>query len=85
MEQVQKSEQITRYEKIRKNDDEIVDLRTAVRKSAESKLNHGVIDTNNLLEEITRENNAKTNRSVHEIEQLKAIYEIKNINNDDSN
>lgn len=85
MEQVQKSEQITRYEKIRKNDDEIVDLRTAVRKSAESKLNHGVIDTNNLLEEITRENNAKTNRSVHEIEQLKAIYEMKNINNDDSN
>lgn len=81
LEQTRKSEQINRLAQLRKSDDEIVNLRTAVRKAAEAKLEHGVIDTNNLLEEITRENNAKTNRSIHEIEQLKAIYELKNITN----
>lgn len=81
LEQTRKSEQINRLAQLRKSDDEIVTLRTAVRKAAEAKLEHGIIDTNNLLEEITRENNAKTNRSIHEIEQLKAIYELKNITN----
>ena len=81
LEQTRKSEQINRLAQLRKSDDEIVTLRTAVRKAAEAKLEHGIIDTNNLLEEITHENNAKTNRSIHEIEQLKAIYELKNITN----
>lgn len=81
LEQTRKSEQINRLAQLRKSDDEIVTLRTAVRKAAEAKLEHGIIDTNNLLEEITRENNAKTNRSIHEIEQLKAIYELKNVTN----
>ncbi|MDD7461886.1 MAG: TolC family protein [Prevotellaceae bacterium] len=81
LEQTLKSEQINRLAQLRKSDDEIVTLRTAVRKAAEAKLEHGIIDTNNLLEEITRENNAKTNRSIHEIEQLKAIYELKNVTN----
>lgn len=81
LEQTRKSEQINRLAQLRKSDEEIVNLRTAVRKAAEAKLEHGIIDTNNLLEEITRENNAKTNRSIHEIEQLKAIYELKNVTN----
>lgn len=68
---------VERYRKIMTDDDEIIRLRTSVRKAAEAKLTHGIIDVNGLLQEITRENNARTQQSVHEIEMLKAIYELK--------
>ncbi|RHK30453.1 hypothetical protein DW069_23090 [Bacteroides thetaiotaomicron] len=58
-------------------DNEIISLRTSVRQAAEAKLEHGVIDVNNLLQEITRENQARTEQSSHEIEMLKHIYELK--------
>ena len=67
---------IERYQKIMADDEDIIRLRTAVRKAAEAKLSHGIIDVNGLLQEITRENNARTQQSVHEIEMLKAIYEL---------
>lgn len=66
-----------RYRKIMADDDEIIQLRTSVRQAAEAKLSHGIIDVNGLLQEITRENTARTQQSVHEIEMLKAIYELK--------
>ena len=40
-------------------DKEIIALRTNVRKAAESKLLHGIIDVNSLLREINNENAAK--------------------------
>ena len=48
-----------------------------MRQSAESKLTHGIIDTNNLLQEITRENQAKNDRSTHEVQMLKETYDLK--------
>lgn len=68
---------ILRYKEVMKEDHEIIALRTSVRKSAESKLEHGIIDVNNLLQEITKENEAKTLLSTHEIEMLKHIYELR--------
>lgn len=68
---------VERYRKIMTDDDEIIQLRTSVRLAAEAKLSHGIIDVNGLLQEITRENTARTQQSVHEIEMLKAIYELK--------
>ena len=68
---------VERYRKIMADDDEIIQLRTSVRLAAEAKLSHGIIDVNGLLQEITRENTARTQQSVHEIEMLKAIYELK--------
>lgn len=68
---------VERYRKIIADDDEIIQLRTSVRQAAEAKLSHGIIDVNGLLQEITRENTARTQQSVHEIEMLKAIYELK--------
>ncbi len=59
-------------------DDNIIALRTSVRQAAESKLEQGIIDVNNLLQEITRENQARIDRSSHEVEMLKNIYELKN-------
>lgn len=69
---------IEMYRKMMSEDDEIINLRTAIRQSAEAKLEHGTIDVNDLLQEITRENNARIDMSTHEIEMLKSIYELRN-------
>lgn len=77
MEQIQQTDEINKYRKMIDEDREIVDLRTKVRKSHESKLRHGIINVNDLLQEITRESNAKTELSIHEVEMLKAMYDLK--------
>ena len=77
LEQIQQNENIERYQKLMANDGEIISLRQAVRKAAESKLAHGIIDVNDLLREINQENAACVLQSVHEIELLKEIYDNK--------
>lgn len=78
LQSTQEATTIEQYRKMMTEDDDIIDLRTSVRQAAESKLEHGVIDVNNLLQEITRENQARIDRSSHEVEMLKNIYELKN-------
>lgn len=68
---------IERYQKLLKEDEEIIRLRTFVRQSAETRLEHGVIDVNDLLQEITREHQAQIAYSTHELEMLKQLYELK--------
>ena len=58
-------------------DQEIIGLRSSVRKAAESKLAPGLIDVNDLIKEINAENAARVQQAVHQIEMLKAIYELK--------
>ena len=77
MEQIQQHENIERYQKLMAHDGEIISLRQAVRKAAESKLAHGIIDVNDLVREINQENAACVRQSVHEIEMLKEIYDNK--------
>jgi hypothetical protein len=77
LEQLQQNENISRYRQLMADDDEIISLRSAVRKAAESKLSHGIIDVNALVKEINAENAAKVQQSIHEIEMLKQIYENK--------
>ena len=75
LEQIQQNENIARYQKLMARDGEIIALRQAVRKAAESKLAHGIIDVNDLVREINQENAACVQQSVHEIEMLKEIYD----------
>ena len=77
LEQIQQQEEIARYRKLMADDEEIIALRSAVRKAAESKLTHGIIDVNDLVREINQENAARVQRSIHEIEMLKEIYDNK--------
>lgn len=77
LDQIRLDEELSLYRDLVKQDDEIISLRTAVRKSAESRLNHGIIDINDLLKEINNEHAALVTRSTHEIEALKRIYDIK--------
>lgn len=41
------------------DDEEIITLRSSIRKAAESKLSHGIIDVNDLVKEINNENAAR--------------------------
>lgn len=75
--EVQQSGGIAKYRQMVQDDQEIVELRSNVRQAAESKLGHGVIDTNNLLQEITRENQSRIDLSTHNILLLKEIYDLK--------
>ena len=77
LEQIQENENIERYKKLMANDEEIISLRSSIRKAAESKLSHGIIDVNDLVKEITNENAAKVQQRVHEVEMLKEIYDLK--------
>ena len=77
LEQIQQNENIQRYKKLMADDEEIISLRSSIRKAAESKLSHGIIDVNDLVKEINNENAAKVQQTVHEIEMLKEIYDLK--------
>ena len=82
MEQIQQTENVSRYRMMMQGDEEIIALRTNVRKAAESKLAHGIIDVNSLLREINNENAAKTQQAIHEIDMLKEMYNLKYTNNE---
>lgn len=82
LEEIQQNENISRYQTMMKSDNEIIVLRTNVRKAAESKLTHGIIDVISLLREINNENAAKTQQSIHEIDMLKEMYNLKYTNNE---
>lgn len=77
MQNIQQSNDIVRYRKLMETDNEIIRLRTSVRKATESKLNHGIIAANDLIKVIGNENAARQMRSLHEIELLKAMYDLK--------
>lgn len=77
LQQIQQNEDILRYRQLMADDEDIIALRSSVRKAAESKLQHGIIDTGDLVREINAENAARLQLSTHEIEMLKEIYKLK--------
>lgn len=77
LEQMQQADAAERYRQLMQSDAEIVSLRASVRRAAESKLSHGIIDTNDLVKEMNLESAARIQQSVHEIEMLKKMYELK--------
>ena len=77
LEQMQQDEAIDRYRRLMAQDEEIIALRQQVRKAAESKLSHGIIDVNDLVRDINSETAARVQQSIHEIEMLKQMYDLK--------
>ena len=77
LQQVQQNEEIDKYRQLMEDDTNIVNLREEVRKAAESKLAHGIIDTNSLLQEINRENQARIELATHEVMMLQQIENLK--------
>ena len=77
LELIQQNENIEQYRRLMNDDEEIIALRSSVRKAAESKLAHGIIDVNDLVKEINAENAARVQQSMHEIKLLKEVYDMK--------
>lgn len=80
IEQSRIREDIDKYGRLAKDDADIVSLRRQVRMATEAKLRGGIVDTDRLLQEITNENQAKIAASIHEIERLKLIYDLRYAN-----
>lgn len=64
---------------IMREDGRIINLRSNVRKAAESQLNNGVIDATALLTKISDENLAELAAKFHEIQLIQEIYKLKYI------
>ena len=74
---VQKQHNIAKCMEQLKYDDEIIALRTSVRQASEAKMTNGTISGSDLTREINAEQNAKQDKTLHEMELLLAIYNLK--------
>lgn len=81
MQSVSQQEKISGLRSVMADDAKIIELRTNVRKAAESQLENGVIDATALLTKITDENQAKLTARFHEIQLTQEIYNLKYILN----
>ncbi len=70
-------DRIDELKRVMEDDSRIVELRTNVRRAAESQLTNGVIDTTDLLGKLTDENRARLDASYHRIQLLQHIYQLK--------
>ena len=81
LQSVSQQEKISGLRSVMADDAKIIELRTNVRKAAESQLENGVIDATALLTKITDENQAKLTSRFHEIQLIQEIYNPKYILN----
>jgi outer membrane protein TolC len=77
LQQIQQQKAIAKMRKVMADDNEIIELRTSIRTASEAKFSNGTITIGELLRDITTENQALLNKSLHELEWLKNIYELK--------
>ena len=75
----QQKADIDRLQKQLNLDDEIIDLKTAIKNNTESKLEDGTATVNDLMKEVTEENMAKQNKSLRQIQLLMTIYNYNNM------
>ena len=64
-----------------KEDEKKYALTTKIRKSAEVEVENGTMNASDLIREINREDISKKQMILHEIELMKAIYQLKHIRN----
>ena len=78
----QERNEIEKLQSTFNNDDEIIRLRQNIKKSTSAKLENGTATISDLLRDINAENQALQLKSLHEIQLLLSIYQLKNnINN----
>lgn len=59
------------------DDDQIIELRGNIKRSAEAKVAQGTLTVTEMLREVTAENAAMRTRALHEVELLMTLYDIK--------
>lgn len=69
---------IVKFQQFLNTDDEIILLRTSVKKAALAQLENGVINSSDYLHEVNAEDNARQNKILHQIQLLMAEYNEQN-------
>ena len=73
----QQDQSIRSLEKQMQDDDEIIRLRTNIRRAAEAKVANGTLTVTEMLRELTNESLARQAKAMHEIQRLMGIYQLK--------
>lgn len=74
----QQQTEIEKLQNTLSNDDEIIRLRGNIKKASTAKLENGTLTVTDLIRDINAENIAKQTKSLHEIQLLMTIYQLKN-------
>lgn len=78
----QQHEEMSKLQTLINNDDEIIHLREKIKNAAAAKVENGTLTATDLVREINAENQARNLKSLHEMQLLMTIYNLKNtINN----
>lgn len=64
-----------------KQDNEIIRLRENIHSVSVTKVQNGIQTINEMLRDVNAVNEARQQKSIHEIQLLEAMYQLKNINN----
>jgi outer membrane protein TolC len=74
----QQQTEVEKLQTVIKSDDEIIQLRGNIKKSTSVKIENGTSTVNDLIREINAENQAKQLKSLHEVQLILAVYQLKN-------
>ncbi|HJV78527.1 MAG TPA: TolC family protein [Paludibacter sp.] len=78
----QQKTEINKLQSTISSDDEIIRLRENIKKSASIKVDNGTLTVTDLIREINAEDQAKQLKSLHEIQLIMNVYQLKNnVNN----
>ena len=77
IEQVRLNADIEQMREILEDDDRLINIRTSIREASESQLQNGTLLISDLLKDINDEHRARIDKSIHELEYLKKLYEMK--------
>lgn len=73
----QQEQAIHSMEKQMQDDNEIIRLRTSIRRAAEAKVANGTLTVTEMLRELTNESLARQTKAMHEVQLLMDIYQLK--------
>ena len=69
------------YRKLLASDDDIIRMRGTIYKASEAKTENGTMSVTDLMRDFNMEHAAKAQKIVHEVQYLKALYDLKNLYN----
>ena len=78
---IQQNNEIAKIRELISRDDEIIALRQGIRKSSEAKVANGTLSVSELIRDIQAEDMARQEKSMHEMQLLISVYNLKNITN----
>lgn len=77
----QQQNEIEKYRKTMKDDEEIIRLQQEIKDAAEAKVENGAMTVSDMLKELTALEMAKQAKLLHEIQHINSIYTLKNTTN----